>query len=118
MKRNVGKVPELEFIYRSQDESISCNFRFLTKNVPAKILYKLLTNHLEEERTYFEYREFKRDRDLFRTPKITNFEVRLDRLMKLMRTHCPQVCFEKIGRGKFTFYFRVKGEFKARLENA
>ena len=95
---------DLYFVYHVHDESISCNLQYLTKNVPARILRKLLESHLSGKRTQFEYREFKRDNNLFFIRKTTNFEIRLRRLMKLIREKYPHIQFEKLTRGKFYFF--------------
>jgi len=92
---------ELPFEFHSADESISCNHRYLTKGVPALILKQILTAYIAEGRRYFEYREFKRDRSLFPTPKATNFEVRFRRLISLLGERVPDVILESAGPGRF-----------------
>ncbi|MDB5050049.1 MAG: hypothetical protein JWO30_3120 [Fibrobacteres bacterium] len=106
---------ELDFLYHELDDSISCNHCYLTKGVPARILKKLLEYHVYENRTYFEYREFKRDRELFVQPKTTNFEVRLRRLMKLVRIQLPRFRFEVIGPGKL--HFSYAGEERLSIQS-
>lgn len=91
----------LSFKFHSEDESISCNHRYLTKGVPALILRHILAAYSAEGRSYFEYREFKRDRSLFPTPKATNFEVRFRRLISLLDERVPDVILESAGPGRF-----------------
>ena len=95
----------LDFIYSCQHDAIFCNDALLTKNLPARILGKLLILHLSEGRSEFEHREFKWDRGLFRIAKATNFEVRLQRLMALLSARLPKFHFRKISRGRFCFQY-------------
>lgn len=99
----------LSFEFHPEDESISCNHRYLTRGVPALILKHILVVYSAEGRSYFEFREFKRDRSLFPTPKATNFEVRFRRLISLLDERIPQMILESAGPGRFHVRMRDPG---------
>jgi hypothetical protein len=90
----------LLFEFHDEDESMTCNQRYLTKNIPARIFKCILETHVNEGRSYFEYREFKRNRTLFPTSKATNLEVRLRRLTTTLKKANLGLSLEMIGLGK------------------
>ncbi len=98
------------FVFHADDESLSLNGRHFVKGIPAKIMRSLLLAHLQDGRTDFEYRDFKRDADISLGQKNSNFEVRLYRLMEKLAEQGTCVRLEKTGRG--TFSLRVTGVVK------
>lgn len=72
------------FVYHQSDDSISCDGRHLTKNVPARILRRLVRDYVESGRREFEFRIFKRDADIVTNRKRPNFEVRLRRVQEVV----------------------------------
>ncbi|MDB9743945.1 hypothetical protein OAA91_00290, partial [Fibrobacterales bacterium] len=82
---------------------ISVNGRHIIKNVPARILRRVIREYVEEGKTIFEYREFKRDTEICQDPANPNFEVRLQRLMEKIKADFPEVHLDKERRGQFSF---------------
>ena len=72
------------FVYHQADDSISCDGRHLTKNVPARILRRLVRDFVQSGRREFEFRTFKRDTDIVTNRKRPNFEVRLRRVQEVV----------------------------------
>lgn len=72
------------FVYHQADDSISCDGRHLTKNVPARILRRLVRDYVQSGRREFEFRTFKRDSDIVTNRKRPNFEVRLRRVQEVI----------------------------------
>lgn len=78
-----GRAP-FRFVYHQADDSISCDGRHLTKNVPARILRRLVRDYVQSGRREFEFRTFKRDSDIVTNRKRPNFEVRLRRVQEVI----------------------------------
>jgi hypothetical protein len=72
------------FVYHQADDSISCDGRHLTKNVPARILRRLVRDYVQSGRREFEFRTFKRDAEIVTNRKRPNFEVRLRRVQEVV----------------------------------
>jgi hypothetical protein len=106
----------LEFIYSRPHDAVFCNNALLTKNLPARILAKLLHLHLNEGRAEFEYLEFKWDRGLFLNSKETHFETRLKRLVDLLTIRDLSFHYRKISRGRFGFRYGGEAECAFRFE--
>lgn len=99
------------FVFHPADESMSLNGRHFVKGIPAKILRSVLQAHLQDGRTEFEYRDFKRDFEISLGQKNSNFEVRFYRLMeKLAEQDDACLTLEKTGRGCFSL--QVRGSVK------
>lgn len=73
------------FVYHHADDSISCDGRHMTKRVPARILRKLVMDFVQSGRREFEFRAFKRDSEIVTNRKRPNFEVRLRRVVEVIR---------------------------------
>ncbi len=102
----------LDFAYFSGDESITCNGAYITKGMPAKILWSALSALKADGRDHFTHREFKRDPSLGFPERHTNFEIRLYRLEKRLATVVPQLQILRPERG----VFRLKVDIPFRLE--
>lgn len=89
------------FTYHAEDESLSLNGRHFVKGIPAKIMRSLLLAYLQDGKTEFEYRDFKRDFDISLGQKNANFEVRLYRLMERLAEQKTCVLLKKTSRGRF-----------------
>ena len=76
--------PPHRFVYHQADDSISCDGRHLTKNVPARILRRLVRDFVQSGRREFEFRTFKRDAEIVTNRKRPNFEVRLRRVQEVV----------------------------------
>ena len=73
------------FVYHHADDSISCDGRHMTKRVPARILRRLVMDFVRSGRREFEFRAFKRDSEIVTNRKRPNFEVRLRRVVEVIR---------------------------------
>jgi hypothetical protein len=93
----------LEVSYFAAEDSISVNGRHIIKNVPARIFRRVVREYVDEGKTIFEYREFKRDIEICSDPANPNFEVRLQRLMEKVKADFPEFKLQKERRGQFSF---------------
>jgi hypothetical protein len=91
----------VRFTYKTSDQSIFANDRFVTSGIQAKILREILLAHRDKNRTEFERREFIQSPELVSDPYNTGFNTRLDRIIECMNKTCPDVKIEKHARGKF-----------------
>lgn len=99
-------------IYYNSDDSIAVNSKHLMRNVPARILRKILREYSQTGREEYENREFKRDADICMDPLRPNFESRLNRVV----THLEKVSnffeIDRHRRGGFRFVPKCQINFK------
>jgi hypothetical protein len=81
------------------------------KNVPAKILRKMLLSHCATGQTVFFHREFAMDRSITNDPKAPNIIVRLRRLSHAFEERFPKIKITRVSRGKIAFLPSCKIEF-------
>lgn len=91
------------FVYHRRLESISINGKHFVKYVPAKILRRIVAEHVEQGRTEFEHREFTHDPSIITDSSAPNLVVRLRRISEQLQRHCPQVVITRAGRGIIGF---------------
>jgi len=109
--------PSLRCVFLNEHTSIYVGGTYVCRGVPALILRNCLRVLSTTGRTQFEFREFKRDREIASHPKNTGFEVRLRRLRDaLSATHCG-VHIEPAGRGRFTLHCMAPVEFEERQQD-
>lgn len=89
------------FTWFAHDESMFVDGEYLVRNVPGKILLKILRTHRDEGRTEFSNRELRMDPALGLPPLKDNLESRLILLRKRLEQKLGDVRIEPLRRGQF-----------------
>lgn len=83
------------------DNSIFIDDHYLIKGVAGAILWKLVSEHQDHQRSEFCNRELRRDPTLGLPEVLENLESRLILLQRRLKERCPFLALEKTGRGRF-----------------
>lgn len=87
--------------YYQEDECVFIDGEYLIRNIPAKVLWKILSSYQNKEQVEFSNRELRLDPFLKLPDFKDNLETRLILLRKRLEKKCPAISIESSGRGKF-----------------